>query len=41
MNTNSEYLHSYIKKVAKNEISSTDTSGVYTGIIKAVLPGHY
>lgn len=41
MNTNSEYLHSYIKKVAKNEISNTDTSGVYTGVIKAVLPGHY
>lgn len=41
MNTNSEYLHNYIKKVAKNEISSTDTSGVYTGVIKAALPGHY
>lgn len=41
MDTNSEYLHNYIKKVAKNEISNTDTSGVYTGVIKAVLPGHY
>lgn len=40
-NNNSEYLHSYITKIAKKEIATTDTSGVYTGTVVASYPGYY
>lgn len=40
-NSNSEYLHNYIRKVAKQEQESVDTSSVYTGTIEAAQSGIY
>lgn len=40
-NSNSEYLHNYIRKVAKQEQESVDTSNVYTGTIEAAQSGIY
>ena len=40
-NSNSEYLHNYIRKVAKQEQESVDTSNVYTGTIEAAQNGIY
>ena len=40
-NSNSEYLHNYIRRVAKQEQESVDTSNVYTGTIEATQSGIY
>ena len=40
-NSNSEYLHNYIRKVAKQEQESVDTSNIYTGTIEATQSGIY
>ena len=40
-NSNSEYLHNYIRKVAKQEQESVDISSVYTGTIEAAQSGIY
>lgn len=40
-NSNSEYLHNYIRKVAKQEQESVDISNVYTGTIEATQSGIY
>ena len=40
-NSNSEYLHNYIRKVAKQEQETVDTSSVYTGTIEAAQNGIY
>ena len=40
-NSNSEHLHNYIRKVAKQRQESVDTSNVYTGIIEAAKSGVY
>ena len=40
-NSNSEYLHNYIRKVAKQEQETVDTSSVYTGTIEAAQSGIY
>ena len=40
-NSNSEHLHNYIRKVAKQGQESVDTSNVYTGTIEAAKSGVY
>ena len=40
-NNNSEYLHNYIRRVAKQEQETVDTSSVYTGTIEAAQSGIY